>query len=264
MTLSHGSLGLALGCTLLVAGCDGSTGTDAASAGSGATSGSTTGGATNSGGTVGVAGAMSGTGGTSTTGGTNGTGGGGGTGGAMSGGAAGTSTTGGASGESGSGGTAGVGGSEGGASGVGGTSGAAGTGDCIDFSHIEKGSRDLRVIGTGFDEPDGETVRVVVTTGAPRNAPDYGLVETKIRSGSFDITLPDAVAEYWGIGVYIDTAKDDACAVDEDPFWEMTTGADQNDVTFAITPSLPPNPNGRPCYINGSVFNLTQALRCSD
>jgi hypothetical protein len=223
----------------------------------GPASGSNSGGATNSGGSAGDAG---GTGGASTAGGASGSAGTGGTGGAKSGGAGGTSTTGG---ESGRGGAAGAGGGGGGASGAGGTQGAAGTGDCVDFSHVEKGSRDLRVIGTGFDEPDGETVRVVVTTGAPRDAPDYGLAETKIQSGAFDITLPDAVGEYWGIGVHIDTAKDDACTVDADPFWEMTTGATEDDVTFAITPSLPPNPNGRSCYINGSVFNLTQALPCS-
>lgn len=263
MMLLPGRLGSALGCSLLVAGCDDSGGADAASAGtsgSGAESGSSVGGASTSGGTAGNAGDASGAGGTGTTGGTGGTGGSdgsSGTGGAIS---AGTGPTGGMSGMSG---TSGAGGSGGRVSGVGGTSGVEGTGDCIDFSQIERGSRDLRVSGTGFDEADGETIRLVVTTGTPRNDPSYGLAQTIIRSGSFEIVVRDAIGIYWGLGVYVDKGKDDACTPDDDPLWQMTTGATLNDVTFEITPSLAPDANAPPCSING-VFDLTRALSCAN
>jgi hypothetical protein len=166
---------------------------------------------------------------------------------------------GGASGRGGVGGAAAAGGGAGG-SGVGAASGAPGTGVCIDFSHLDTAQRrfrNLRLIGTGFDEAEGQAVRVVVTT----REPSYGLAATTIRSGGFEIDLPDAVGIYWGIGVYVDKARDDACTLGDDPLWQTTTGATSDDVTWEITPRLTPDVNDPPCNING-VFDLTKPLPC--
>jgi len=182
--------------------------------------------------------------------------------GCQSGGAAGdrdAADTGGTSG--GVGGAAGAGGSGGGAAGVGGGSGAAGTGDCIDFSHSEAvwgPPRDLRVVGTGFEAYGGDAVRlVIVTNGEPR----YGLAETAIKNGAFELALPGAVGDYTGMGVYIDKGKDDACTLGVDLSWQMTTGADTGAVRWEITPSLKPAASHTPCNING-IFDLTKMLPC--
>jgi len=193
-------------------------------------------------------------------------------------GSGGTGAIAGSSGDPGAGGTAGVGmggvpdtggiggvatgGSGAGGTGVGGASGASGTGVCIDFSHLDPAQRrhrNLRVIGTGFDDAEGDTVRVVVTT----REPSYGLAQTAIRSGVFEFDLPEAVGIYWGIGVYIDKAKDDACTLGDDPLWQTTTGATSGDVIWEITPGLKPDVNDPPCNING-IFDLMKPLACSD
>jgi hypothetical protein len=162
-------------------------------------------------------------------------------------------------GDGGDGGAAGTGGS-GGAAGAGGGSGAAGTGDCIDFSHAEGGwgpPRDLRVVGADLQAYEGETVRLVITIGEPR----YGLAETAIKNGAFELTLPGAVGNYTGMGAYIDKGKDNACTLGVDASWEMTTGGDHGDVTWNITPSSPPPAGHSPCNING-IFDMTRLLAC--
>ena len=117
------------------------------------------------------------------------------------------------------------------------------------------------MVGTGFGAAEGQTIRLVITYGEPRSNPSYGLAETTINSGSFEIALPQAAGIYTGIGVYIDKARDDACTLGEDPLWQMTTGATSGDVTWEITPRLTPDANDPPCNING-IFDLTKPLPC--
>jgi len=159
----------------------------------------------------------------------------------------------------GGGGAAGTGGSGSGAAGFGG-SGAAGAGDCADFSHAEVGfgpPRDLRVVATGFEAYEGETVRLVITIGEPR----YGLAETVVKNGAFEYVLPGAVGNYTGMGIYVDKGKDDACTLGVDPSWQMSTGGDHGDVRWALTPSSPPPSGAAPCFING-IFDITKMLPC--
>jgi hypothetical protein len=139
---------------------------------------------------------------------------------------------------------------------AGGESGAGSTPDCVDLSRIEKGTRDLRVVGTGFSVDDGVLVRVVIT---PRGEPDYGIAETTMENGGFDIELPDAVGQYWGLGVYVDFGRDDACSSD-DMEYQMTTGGDTADVTFEV-PSSFREPGIPMCSING-IFDMTRVLPC--
>ena len=174
------------------------------------------------------------------------------------GGAGGGSGTGGVGGMPGPGGVSGSGGVAG--SDAGGAAGMSGPDVCVDLSHLDTAQRrfrNLRLIGAGFDEAEGQVIRVVITT----REPSYGLAETTIRNGGFEIDLPDAVGIYWGIGVYIDKAQDDACTLGDDPLWQTTTGATTDDVTWEITPRLMPDVNDPPCNING-VFDLPRPLRC--
>src|SRR5580765_8197015 len=93
------------------------------------------------------------------------------------------------------GGAAGAGGSNGGSnSGVGGAAGIAGAADCVDLSLAPTGRYDFRVVGSGFDAYDGETVRAVVAANS--NHPGYGVGETTIRNGSFEIALPKTNEPY--------------------------------------------------------------------
>ncbi len=162
-------------------------------------------------------------------------------------------------GNGGDGGAAGMGGSGGGGAGFGG-SGTAAAGDCADFSHADVGfgpPRDLRVVATGFEAYEGETVRLVITIGEPR----YGLAETAVKNGAFEFVLPGAVGNYTGMGIYVDKGKDDACTLGVDPSWQMSTGGDHGDVRWALTPSSPPPSGAAPCFING-IFDITKMLPC--
>jgi hypothetical protein len=165
-------------------------------------------------------------------------------------------------------GASGIGGSNGAAAGSGGAGdgGSAGGGradGCLDFSHFEDTMRmkwDLRVIGTDFEADEGSRVRVVVTYSGE---PSYGLGETSIQSGDFDVTLPGAIEPYTGIGVYIDRGRDDACDVDADTLFTRTTGGVNGDFVWEITPDEPDPAGASPCRING-IFDLTTPLPCPE
>jgi len=151
-------------------------------------------------------------------------------------------------------------GAGGGGTSAGGSSGSGGTGDCVDLSHFDDVMRmkwDLRVIGTGFEADEGNTVRVVVTLGEP----SYGLGQAAIRSGSFDFVLPGTVEPYTGIGVYIDRGRDDACDVNDDSLWQRTTGGVYGDYVWELTPDERDPAGAPPCNING-IFDLTNPLPC--
>ena len=151
-----------------------------------------------------------------------------------------------------------------GANGSAGASGGAGGGrpdGCLDLSHLEDTMRmrwDLRVIGTGFDADDGSRVRVVITFSG---APSYGLAETTVQGGSFDIVMPKAVEPYTGIGVYIDKGRDDACTLGVDGMWQRTTGGVSGDFLWQLTPDQKQPSGASPCIING-IFDLTVPLPC--
>jgi hypothetical protein len=154
---------------------------------------------------------------------------------------------------------AGTGGGTGGTdSGGGGDGGTAGAADCFDLSHAPVGRYDFRVVGSGFDAYDGELVRAVVVNG---NHPGYGLGQTTIRNGSFEIVLPKTNEPYTGYGVYIDRGADNACTLSVDPFFQMTSGGVYQDVNWEINPQTHYLQGLPPCNIDGS-FDLTQPLPC--
>jgi hypothetical protein len=149
----------------------------------------------------------------------------------------------------------------GGDAGVGGGAGDAGSGECADFSHAEAlwgAPRDLRVVGTGFEAHEGDTVRLVITQSGE---PQYGVAETAIKNGAFEFVLPGAVSNYTGMGAYIDKGRDDACTLGVDLSWQMTTGGDHGPVTWEITPDSKPSLSEYPCDING-IFDITKTLPC--
>src|SRR5262245_55562604 len=125
----------------------------------------------------------------------------GGAGGSGPGGAAGTG--GGAAGAGGSVGGSGVGG------GVGGAAGSAGAGDCLDLSSTPMGRFDFRVVGSGFDAYEGESVRAFVEMGWDMG---HGVAETTVRNGVFEIAMPKTNEPYTCYGIYIDRGGDDACS----------------------------------------------------
>jgi len=142
--------------------------------------------------------------------------------------------------------------------GVGGSAGAAWGADCADLSRAPTGRYDFRVVGSGFDAYDGETVRAVVVYV---NHTGYGLSETTVRNGSFEIALPKTNEPYTGYGVYIDRGTDDACTVEVDPFFQMVSGGIFQDVNWEINPQTHFLAGLPPCNIDG-IFDLTQPLRC--
>jgi len=149
--------------------------------------------------------------------------------------------------------------SDGTGTGSGGGAGEAGAADCIDLSRGLTEPYDFRVVGSGFDAYDGETARAVVVF---LNHVGYGLGETTIRNGSFEIALPKTNEPYNMFGVYIDRGKDDACTLNVDPFWQMASGGVYRDVNWEINPQTPAGLAGLPlCNING-LFDLTQPLPC--
>ena len=176
----------------------------------------------------------------------------------------------GAPGGSGSGGTAGsekgmggaggsTAGAGGGAAAVGGGAGATSAADCFDLSRALVGRYDFRVLGSGFEAYDGEKVRAVVTY---MSGTGHGLGETTIRDGSFQIVLPNTNEPYTGYGVYIDRGGDNACTLDVDPFFQMTSGGVYQDVNWEINPQTHYLVGLPPCNIDG-IFDLTQPLPCS-
>jgi hypothetical protein len=150
---------------------------------------------------------------------------------------------------------AGTGGADSAVGGSGGTTEAA---DCVDLSRAPVGRYDFRVVGSGFDAYDGETVRAVVVNG---NHTGYGLSQTTIRNGSFEIVLPKTNEPYTGCGVYIDRGADNACTVNVDPFFQMTSGGVYQDVNWEINPQTRYLQGLPPCNIDG-IFDLTQPLSC--
>jgi hypothetical protein len=162
-----------------------------------------------------------------------------------------------AAGDGSAGGTGGAGGAD---SAVGGGGGTAGAVDCLDLSRAPVGRYDFRVVGSGFDAYDGETVRAVVVYG---NHKGHGLSQTTVRNGSFEIELPKTNEPYTGYGVYIDRGADNACTVNVDPFFQMTSGGVYQDVNWEINPQTRYLEGLAPCNIDG-IFDLTQPLSCSD
>src|SRR5262245_6979514 len=147
---------------------------------------------------------------------------------------------------------------ESGTNGMGGTGSSGAAADCIDLSRAPTGRYDFRVTGSGFDAYEGETVHAVVVNV---NETGYGLGETTIRNGAFQIALPKTNEPYTGFGVYIDRDRDDACTLDVDPFFQMVSGGVYQDVSWEINPQTRYLPGLPPCNIDG-IFDLTQPLRC--
>jgi len=136
--------------------------------------------------------------------------------------------------------------------------GAAGAGDCFDLTRGAPQRYDFYVVGSGFDAYDGERARAVVFFG---DRSGYGLGETTIRNGTFEIALPKTNEPYNMFGVYIDRGGDDACTLNVDPFFEMASGGVYADVNWTITPETRFLEGLPPCNLNG-LFDLTQPLRC--
>lgn len=154
---------------------------------------------------------------------------------------------------------AGSGGSASGSGADGQTGGAASDSTCVDVSHVDERQKDdLRVIGTGFTADEGETVRIVATHGAP----SYGLGQTVIHHGSFDVLLPGVLGDYTGIAVHIDRVRDSACNPDDEFIWQWTTGPALGDTVVEVSPdTLRTFDQVGPCSLNG-IFDLTTALTC--
>jgi hypothetical protein len=64
-----------------------------------------------------------------------------------------------------------------------------------------------------------------------------------------------------GIGVYVDKGMDDACNVDSDRLWQITTGGVYGDYVWQVTPDTRDPVGAPPCNING-IFDLTVPLSC--
>jgi hypothetical protein len=156
-------------------------------------------------------------------------------------------------------------------SGTGGSGGTVGTGACVDVSHVDRDlqSRDLEVIGSGFEAYEGLMIRIVATLGEP----NYGLGEAPIENGAFDIYLPGVLGDYTELGVHVDRARDDACDPDEE-FWQMATGPlsalgpgiseSSGHAVWDVTPDrLRVFPEAGACNVNGN-FDLTTPLHCTD
>jgi len=115
------------------------------------------------------------------------------------------------------------------------------------------------VVGSGFDAYEGETARAVVIYGSN---PGYGLAQTTVRNGSFTIAMPKTNEPYTGYAVYIDRGRDNACTVNVDPFFQIASGGNYEDLNWAITPQTTFLRGLPPCSIN-ALFDLTQPLICT-
>jgi hypothetical protein len=85
---------------------------------------------------------------------------------------------------------------------------------------------DLVVVGSQFDEYEGQIVRIVTNAlGVDLTAAGtvIGVAQAKIVGGSFTLSLPLTLADYTGISLYIDHNCSSTCDVGE-PMWGMTTG----------------------------------------
>jgi hypothetical protein len=135
---------------------------------------------------------------------------------------------------------------------------------------VDEMQRDsLRVIGSGFGVYEGQTIRVVATHGEPT----YGLAEAPIQGGSFEILLPGVLGDYTGLGIYVDTVRDDACNPGDEILWQQTTGpasargpafelGSGGETIWEVTPDrLRTFEQAGPCNING-IFDLTNPLPC--
>ncbi len=131
--------------------------------------------------------------------------------------------------------------------------------ECVDTSHVDERQRDdLQVVGTGFQEYDGQVVRILVTHGEPT----YGLGEVTIVGGAFEILLPGVLGDYTGIAVHVDTQRNSACDPDAEFIWQMTTGPAPGDTVWEVTPdSLMVFDQVGPCSLNG-IFDLEATLVC--
>jgi hypothetical protein len=152
----------------------------------------------------------------------------------------------------------------------GGASGAAGTGGCVDISHVDEMQTDsLDVIGSGFEAYEGQMIRIVATHGEPT----YGLGEAPIREGSFELLLPGVLGDYTGLGIYVDTVRDDTCSPRDEILWQRTTGpasargpdfsqGSRGETVWKVIPgSLRTFDQAGPCNING-IFDLAKPLPC--
>lgn len=141
---------------------------------------------------------------------------------------------------------------------------------CVDVSNVSaRQTVSLRTIGSGFDAYEGQMIRIVATTGEP----SYGLGEAPIEGGAFDILMPGVLTDYTGLGVYVDTIRDDACDVTDETLWQRVTGPSSawgpglvegadGVVVWTIAPAeLRTFEQAGPCNING-VFDTAVAVRC--
>jgi hypothetical protein len=84
---------------------------------------------------------------------------------------------------------------------------------------------DLGVVGSQFDEFEGQIVRVVTNAhGVDLTAAGtvIGVAQAKIVGGAFTLSLPLTLSDYTGISLYIDHNCSSTCDVGE-PMWGMTT-----------------------------------------
>ena len=114
-------------------------------------------------------------------------------------------------------------------------------------------------------------IRILVTLGAPA----YGLGETPVKSGSFDLSLPGVLGDYTGIAVYVDRVRDNACNPNDEFIWQLTTGplgalgpmittSSSGEAVLDITPgTLSVLSQSGPCNLNG-IFDLTTPLLCGN
>jgi hypothetical protein len=140
---------------------------------------------------------------------------------------------------------------------------------CVDVSHVGPlQKKDLEVIGTGFDAYHGMMIRVLATNQEPA----YGLGESPIVGGAFDISLPGVLGDYTGIAIHVDRVRDDACNPDREFIWQQTTGPTSQwgvgsttasgGLVWEVTPgTLRVFQQVGPCNLNG-VFDLTTPIAC--
>ncbi len=144
-----------------------------------------------------------------------------------------------------------------------------GTDPCVDVAHVDaRQTDDLEVIGSGFDADEGYMIRVLVTHGEPT----YGLGEAPIQDGAFDIYLPGVLGDYTGIAIHVDRIRNNACDIDEEILWQITTGPasargpfiseSNGHSVWEVTPdTVRVFEEAGPCNLNG-IFDLTTPLAC--
>ena len=138
------------------------------------------------------------------------------------------------------------------------SSGGIGDGTC--FQRFgEKQPYDARLVGSDFNDWDGEIVRVVVNSDG-WGGEVYAVMETTIQNGAFDLLMPGTLGlDFTSIGIYIDLERDDACSVAE-PMWQTNTGILQGHTTREFSADRGQWTQA-PCNING-MFDIAVVIPC--